>query len=90
MAQRRHSDYVSEVRAEARALWEAYHNLLELQDEWNARDFTTEFSDPGSPAFDGTNDDLDTIEVSAVVFDTTNAIKGLMDAGHATNVTRLL
>lgn len=82
----RHEDYVTTVRARARALWEAYVDLLGLQSEWNAQDYANTLDlDPT-----GENGHLSATEVGAAVFDTPNALKTLMDAGHATNLTEML
>lgn len=80
-------DYYSNVRQAAQELWYAHHKLKGLQDQWNARDYTTT-----NPLPDGTgnNSDLTKADLSPVVFATTDAISTLMAAGHASNVARLL
>jgi hypothetical protein len=82
----RHEEYVSIARQKAIQLWEAYQDLLSMQDEWAAQDYGNTLTiDPG-----GNNADILPADVGAVVFATADAIKVVMDAGHATNVTTLL
>ena len=82
----RHEDYVTTVRAHAGALWEAYLALLGLQSEWSAQDYANTLELDAN----GQNGHLSAVEVGAAIFDTPNALKTLMDAGHATNLTELL
>lgn len=83
----RKSDYISNVRQKTRVLWDAYLDLLAAQNEWNAQDYSNNL-DVGD--FTGENEGLTAGNIGAVVFDTANAIKASMDAGHATNVTNIL
>lgn len=83
----RQSDFVTLARQEARRLWEALNALEALQKEWNALDYGNTL---GAEAFAGQNDHLNALQVGAVVFDTAAAIRAQFDAGHATNVARLL
>lgn len=80
----RQQEYINEVRGQARNLWESFTRLRSLQLEWNALDYTNTLED-GT----GVNEGVTRAEVGAVVFDTTEAIKTLMDSGHATNIARL-
>lgn len=82
----RQSDYKSEVRDAARRLWTAYNDLQALQAEWQAQDYATTL--PTDP--DGANSGITAGAFGAVVFDTADAIKTLMDNGHATNLTNIL
>lgn len=67
-------------------LWQAYQAIRSLKDEWNAQDYGNTLEiDPG-----GNNADILPADVGAVVFATADAINGVMNAGHATNVTKLL
>jgi hypothetical protein len=42
------------------------------------------------PAGTGTNAGLTHVEIGAVVFDTANAMVAVLNAGHATNMAKLL
>ena len=46
--------------------------------------------DFGSVPGAGSNDGVSAAEVGAVVFDTANALVGVLGAGHATNMANLL
>lgn len=82
----RDEEYVRIARQKAIQLWNAYQDLRSMQDEWNAQDYGNTLAiDPG-----GNNADITPSDVGAVVFATADAIKVVMDAGHATNVTKLL
>jgi len=81
----RQADYITEARQAARALWDAILKLEALQSEWNALDYGTTLSDG-----EGENSGYTKTEVGAVVFDTANAMRGVLNAGHATNVAKLL
>lgn len=83
----RQSDFVTEARQAARRLWEAHQKLEALQHEWNALDYGNTLE---PDAFIGENEGLTPTAIGAVVFDTANAIRGVLTAGHATNVARLL
>ena len=81
----RNSEYYDKVRQSNRALWNAINDLQELQRQWNALDYSNSLTDGV-----GTNEGLTKTEVGAVVFDTANAMKAVLDAGHATNMAKLL
>jgi hypothetical protein len=83
----RKSAYITETRELARNLWQAINGLEALQKEWNALDYTNTLT---ADDFEGANSDLQTLEVSSVVFDTVNALRGVLDQGHATNLAKLL
>lgn len=83
----RGSDFITETRQHARALWDAVYALKSLQAEWNAKDFSTGNNLPDGV---GENEGYTKAEVGAVVFDTTDAILALFAQGHSTNVARLL
>lgn len=82
----RKSDYKSETRDAARRLWDAYNDLLGLQAEWTAQDYGASLGTDD----DGEHTGIPPATFGSVVFDTANAIKALMDGGHATNVTNIL
>jgi len=81
----RQSDYISEARAANRKVWDGINALKSLQREYNALDYGNTLPD-GS----GENEGISKAEVGAVVFDTANALVTLLDAGHATNMAKLL
>ena len=81
----RQSDYIGEVRKEARKLWDAINALKALQLEYNALDYGNTLPDG-----EGDNEGYTKAEVGSVVFDTTEAILTLFGQGHSTNVAKLL
>lgn len=81
----RDSDYITRARQETRKLWDAINNLAEMQRQWNSLDYGTTL-EPGV----GENDGITAPMVGAVVFDTTNAMIGVLNAGHGTNMAALL
>jgi len=86
----RQSDFVTLARQETRNLWNAWLELKSMQEEWNALDYANTLGDEDD-AFAGENEGLSASEVGAVIFDTANAIDTeVMDAGHATNMAKLL
>lgn len=85
VADGRNSEYYDKVRQANRALWNAINDLQELQRQWNALDYGSTLTEGV-----GTNEGLTKTEVGAVVFDTANAMKAVLDAGHATNMAKLL
>lgn len=81
----REQDYYTVARQQNKAIWDAVNALIGLQREWNALDYGNTL-DPGV----GANEGLTKTEIGAVVFDTTNAFVGVLSAGHATNMAKLL
>lgn len=81
----RESDYITEARTAAQQLWAAYLKLKSLQVEYNALDYGNTLDDGL-----GANTGITRQQVGSVVFDTTNAIETVFNAGHATNVAHLL
>lgn len=81
----RHQDFISQVRESNRAIWESIQNLIALQQEWNALDYGSTLSDG-----EGSNSGLTRAAVGAVAFDTANALRTVQNAGHATNMAKLL
>lgn len=77
--------FYAAARAAATAIWDAYHECLSLQTQWNSLNYGATL-EPG----DGVHLGLTGTHVGSVVFDTTNAIKALIDAGHGTNLATLL
>lgn len=83
----RQSDFVTLARQEDRAIWNALNALEALQREWNALDYGNTLTED---AFAGANAGLDTAAVGAVVFATADALRAVLNTGHATNMARLL
>lgn len=81
----RDQDFISEARALNRRLWDAINGLTAMQREWNALDYGSTLA-----SGEGANEGIEPAEVGAVVFDTANAMVGVLNAGHATNMAKLL
>lgn len=81
----REQDFITEARQQNKAIWDGINALVALQREWNALDYGNTL-DPG----EGDNTGIDAAEVGAVVFDSANAFIGVLAAGHATNMAKLL
>ena len=81
----RQQDYITLARKEAANLYNALLELEKLQSEWNALDYGNTLPDGA-----GANDGIAAAAVGAVVFDTANGMRGVLDQGHATNLARLL
>lgn len=81
----RSQDFYAEVRQQNRNIWNGINALISLQREYTANDF-------GNTLPDGTDehDGLDRTEIGAVVFDTADALAAVLNAGHATNMAKLL
>lgn len=81
----RGSDYITMVRQYSRQIWEGINALKALQREFNAGDYGNTLADGV-----GANAGIRKAEVGAVVFDTTDALIGVLDNGHAGNMQKLL
>jgi hypothetical protein len=81
----REQDFITEARAANRQVWDGINTLIAMQREYNALDYGTTLD-----AGEGANVGIDAAEVGAVVFDTANAFVTLLNAGHATNMAKLL
>lgn len=81
----RGQDYITIARQNNRQLWDALNNLVALQREYNALDYGNTLPDG-----EGDNAGITPAEVGAVVFDTANALVAVLNAGHATNMAKLL
>lgn len=81
----READFITQTRAANRKIWEGINELVSLQREWNALDYGNTL-DPGT----GENEGITNVEVGAVVFDSANALVTTLNAGHATNMAKLL
>ncbi len=85
MSDTRGANFISTARDATTEFWKAYQVMLSLQQEWNAQDYSNNLED----GVDG-NSGVLAADVGAVIFATADAVKVLMDAGHSTNVTKLL
>lgn len=81
----RDESYYANVRQKNQQLWDALHELKIIQDQWNALDY-------GNTLADGTgvNAGITKSQLGAVIFDTTNALFVVLQAGSATNMANLL
>jgi hypothetical protein len=81
----REQDYITIVRQKNKSVWDGINDLVALQREWQALDYGNTLD-----AGEGDNTGIAAAHVGAVVFDTANALVGVLNAGHATNMARLL
>ena len=81
----RHQNYISGIRASNRKIWEGVQELIAAQQEWNALDYGNTL-----PAGEGENYGLTHLQIGAVTFDTANALRAVQNAGHSTNMAKLL
>lgn len=80
-------NFYNNVRAANRQIWDGLHALLTLQAQHTALDYGTTLPDGD---VGGPNAGLTKLEVGAVTFDTANALKAVLNSGHATNMAKLL
>lgn len=80
----RPSDFVSEVRQMSTILLQTMNGLDALRREWDGMDLGNTLTDEG--AFEGENSDVDVSDISAVIGTTLDALNGLLNAGHRTNL----
>jgi hypothetical protein len=81
----REQDFITAARAANRKAWEGINELKALQREWAALDYGTTLDDG-----EGSNAGITGVMVGAVVFATADALETTLNAGHATNMARLL
>ena len=81
----REQAFITAARSAAQSLWEALNTLETLQKEWFALDYGNTL-DSG----EGENAGITAAMVGSVVHDTANAMRAVMNAGHSTNVCKLL
>jgi hypothetical protein len=78
----RQDQFIAEVRAAAKAIWDANQQLKALQAEAGALDYGTTLVVPdGGPTRS---------DILAVAYDTNDALTALLATGHATNLAKLL
>lgn len=76
------ADYIAAVKSANKAVWDGINNLVELQRQWNALAYGDTLVDPTGA--------LTAAEIGAVVFDTADLFVGVLNAGSATNMAKLL
>lgn len=81
----REQDFITQARVSNRKVWDGINELVALQRQWSALDFGTTLDDG-----EGENAGIARADVGAVLFDTANALVTVLNAGHATNLARLL
>ncbi len=72
--------FIQQARLKTKAFWEAYQDLKDMQEQWNALDYGNNLENGVVLAAD----------VGAVIFGTMDAVKTLLATGHATNLAKLL
>lgn len=77
----RKAEFVADAKRHTRAIWDSLNALQSLQAEATALDYATTL---------GTQDGLESADVIAVVFTTADALRALLNTGHATNMAKLL
>ena len=81
----RQQDYISAIRTANRKIWDGLNELKSAQREWNALDYGNTLT-----AGEGANEGITKTMVGSVTFDTANALETTLNAGHATNMAKLL
>ncbi len=81
----RHQDFISQVRASNKKIWDGINELVAFQREYHALDYGNSLQNG-----EGENSGITKAEVGAVTFDTANALVAVLAAGHATNMANLL
>lgn len=81
----RESDFITEVRASNKKIWDGINELIAAQREYNALDYGNTLDDGV-----GANEGITKLMVGSVVFDTANALVAVLNAGHSTNMAKLL
>jgi hypothetical protein len=84
----RDQQFITEMRAAVRAIWNGLNTLKMGQREWNAKDFLNTLE-----AGDGEHAGLTPADIGACVFDTADQLEASItgaNAGHSTNLAKLL
>lgn len=81
----RHQDYISKVRKAAKTAFDAIQDLKALQPEAAYGGYSATLQDG-----QGTNAGITRADVLAVVGTTADALDALLDAGHGTNLVKIL
>jgi hypothetical protein len=85
----RQSGYITEAREHARRIYSSISALKTMQSEFNYGGYGPQGANP-LPDGQGDNEGVTAAQVGAVIFDTTDALKGLLDGGHGANIAALL
>lgn len=85
----RQSDFITQSRIFARMIYEGVTGLKTMQNEFNYAGYGSGGADP-LPAGSGDNSGILAADVGAVVFDTADALKTVLDGGHGANLSKLL
>lgn len=83
----RTEDFYTEAKKHTKQLWDALSALEALQKESTALDYATTLPNASVP---GANAGLTKLEITAVVFTTTNVLRAALIGGHASNLAKLL
>lgn len=81
-------NWASEVRANATKLWEALQELEALQSQHAALDYGNTLTTQDLAESD--HEGLTVADLGAACFATPDAIRALMNQGHATNIAKVL
>lgn len=84
----RKAAYYREVRSLVQSLWASINELVLRQREWTALDYGSTL--PNATADDGDLLGITAAQVGSCVFDTPNAFVTVLNAGHASNLAKLL
>ena len=76
----RDADYVAAVKAANQKIWDGINELVASQRQWNALDYGNTLA----------VQDVVPADIGAVVLDTAAAMIAVLNAGHATNMAKLL
>lgn len=71
---------MADAKAANQTIWDGINELVALQRQWNAFDYGNTLNVQGVVSAD----------IGAVVFDTAAAMVAVLNAGHATNMAKLL
>ncbi len=77
-----HRDYAQKAREANRKVWDGINDLVELQRQWTALDYTNTLVDD--------EHGLTAAEYLAVIFTTAGLLVDVLEAGSKTNMAKLL
>lgn len=77
--------FITESRIAARKIVQGINELKALQREWDALDYGNQLEDG-----EGDNAGIAAADVGAVVHATQSALEGVLTAGHATNLHKII
>jgi len=79
-------DFITKVREANRKIWNSLLELKGYQQQWGALDYGTTLEQ----STEGSNAAILPADVGSVVFATSDAFTAVLNAGHATNMAKLL